>query len=154
MPTIWIGWRASKSAGRAINPTRLLLPPMPFPRFGVGGVEERADDWCSPSVVPARCTGSSDFSFPIEHNLSAHGAPCNSISQALSPGLQHVKNSNAPPAASPAAAAFGAQLQSVSHRVIASRHSVYCHSAFRAAIDSDQGAALHTPYDPASSSRK
>ena len=44
---------------------------------------------------------------PIEHNLLAHRTPRNAISQALSPGLQHVKNSNAPPAASRAAAAFG-----------------------------------------------
>jgi hypothetical protein len=47
-----------------------------------------------------------------------------------------------------------------------SRNCTICHAlsfpaqrllpqrAFRAAIDSDQGAALHTPYDPASCSRK
>ena len=60
-----MGSRAFKSAGRAINPTRLLLPPMVFSQFGVGGVEERADEWCSSSVVPARYTGSSDFSFQL-----------------------------------------------------------------------------------------
>jgi hypothetical protein len=62
--------------------------------------------------------------------------------------------SNAPPACR-VVAAFGAKFQFISHRVIATRHSGYATArAFRAAIDSDQGAALPTPYDPASSSRK